>query len=585
MNMVKKALPVIVTMLAGFWAANLISMSIRTDIESGTDMALLIEHVSDTFRDPLRLSVDRTDLLCGLVCMCTVGLAWLYRWTMRRTYRDGEEYGSARWAKPEEMARYTDRDPAQNLQMTATEGLSLDAPATRRNLNVLMIGGAGTGKTSGYVLPNLRKKTMNYVCTDPKGELFADTHMMLEEAGYRVRCLDLVDLTDATRFNPLAYIDPAKPDLAVMRLVTNLISNTDDSEARKHSGDDFWTKAERSVLTSLIAWVYYTADEGERNLCSVVDLAGKLEASEEDETKISEVDAMMQSARELIREVEEHPDDWGDDVIRIARGLRFAAAQYRPFEQGAGETKKSINISISLRLAPFNVYEVRKIVSADNIGIDRIGVPGQPRTAIYLALPDEDKTFNFIAAIFYQCLFDSVMRRTRKMPGQALPVPLHCFLDEFANVGRIPGFERLISTIRSRNVSASIIIQNLGQLKSMYPDDWETITGNCDSMLYFGGMEQSTTEWVSKLLGKQTIDTRETSESKGMSGSYTVSYRRTGRELMMPDELAQMPNDECVYVLRGLHPFRSRKLRPGIDPARPKSGLRHSPGWTPIPTA
>lgn len=585
MTMIKKALTTIMTMLAGFWAANLISMSVRTDIEAGTDMALLIDHISAAFHDPLRLSADRTDLLCGMAGMATVGLAWLYRWSMRRVYRDGEEYGSARWARPEEMAAYTDREPAQNLQMTATEGLSLDAPATRRNLNVLMIGGAGTGKTSGYVLPNLRKKTMNYVCTDPKGELYAGTHRMLQTAGYRVRCLDLVDLTDDTKFNPLVYLDPAKPDLAIMRLVTNLISNTDDDEARKHAGDDFWTKAERSVLTSLLAWVYYTEDESERNLCSVVDMAGKLDASEEDETKMSEVDAMMQSARELIDEVEEHPDEWEDDAIRLAAGLKFATKQYRPFEQGAGETKKSINISVGLRLAPLTVSEVRRIVASDNIGIDLIGVPGQPRTAIYLALPDEDKTFNFLAAIFYQCLFESVMRRTRRMPGQTLPVPLHCFLDEFANVGRIPGFERLISTIRSRNVSASIIVQNLGQLKSMYAADWETITGNCDNVLYYGGMEQSTTEWVSRLLGKQTIDTRETSDSKGMNGSHTISYRRTGRELMMPDELAQMDNNECVYVLRGLHPFRSRKLRPGVDPARPKSRLRHSPGWQPIPTA
>lgn len=590
MDSTRKTLPVVATTLMGFWAGDLTAMSVRTDIEAGTDPSTLIDHIASAFADPLRLSTHRADLICGLVGACAVALWWLWRWTTRRNWRDREEYGSARWARPDEMAPYTDRDTTQNLQMTASEGLSIDTQATRRNLNVLVLGGTGSGKTSSHVLPNLRNASMNYAATDPKGELHAGTHEMLEAAGYEVSCLDLVDLTCRTTFNPLRYIAPVKADLSIMRLVTNIIDNTSAGEAERHAGEDFWTKAEKSLLTALVAYVYYAGDDGDdgaepqmpRTLNSVVDLAGRLEASEEDETMTSDVDAMMQVALEMADEVEHDRDSWDDEAIRTARGLRFAVAQYRPFTQGAGETKKSIIISLGVRLAPLNVGEVRSILSDDNIGIDQIGEPGARPRAIFLALPDEDSTFNFIAAIFYQCLFDSVMRRARTMPGQTLASPLHCFLDEFANVGRIPRFERLISTMRSRGVSASIILQNLSQLKSMYPKDWETMTGNCDSILFLGGMEQTTTEWMSKLLGRATIDMRETSDSKGASGSHSVSYRRTGRELMLPDELAHMDNDECIYVLRGLHPFRSRKLRPGQRPAKPRSRLRHSKGWAPF---
>ncbi|OZG60719.1 MULTISPECIES: VirD4-like conjugal transfer protein, CD1115 family [Bifidobacterium] len=585
--MLRKSLPIILTMLLGFWAADLMAMQIRSDIAAGSDASAMMDHLAMAFRAPLRLSLDRVDLLWGLGGACAVGLYHLYRWSMRRTYRDGEEYGSARWATSDEMAPYTDRNPSQNLQMTATEGLSLDTVGTKRNLNVLMLGSSGARKTSAYVIPNILKRTMHYACTDPKGELWDSTAATLRDAGYDTRCLDLIDLTCDTMFNPLKYIDPMKPDVSIMRLVSNLLANTDSSEAEKHSGDDFWVKSERALLTSLIAMVYYTkVDEkaGECNLNSVVDLAAKLRASEEDENMISEVDAKMLGAEEVWKIFAADEDAWDEQAARTVRGLRFAADQYRPFTQGAGETKKSIIISLGVRLAPLQVHEVREIVKDDNIGIDLIGADKSKRMAIYLKIPDEDTTFNFLAAIFYQCLFDSVFRRTRNMPDKRLPVPLHCFLDEFANVGRIPHFERLISTMRSRNVGASIILQTLGQLKSMYPKDWETITGNCDSTLFYGGGEESTTEWVSKRLGKQTIDTRETSESRGVNGSWSISHRRTGRELMLADELSKMDDDLCIFMLRGLHPFQSRKLGFDQHPTKPRSRLRHSKDWRPIET-
>lgn len=592
------------TILAGFWLSDLAAARVQAGIAAGESMKRIIDGMTIMLQHPLALGFDRASLLCGLGGACAVGLFHLYRWSMRRNWRDGEEYGSARWSTSREMAPYTDRDTRQNLQMTATEGLSLDAPATRRNLNTAVIGGSGSGKTATHVIPNILKGSMNYACTDPKGELYAKTGGKLKTMGYTVKQLDLVDLTSETKFNPMRYIDPTKPDVAIMRLVTNIMDNTNGSTPKEHQTDDFWTKSERSLLTALTAFVYYLPDDilkdclhidTGQTLNAVADMRDLLEASEQDETKESQVDAVARTATEIYeetraeweREDADHDDPDLREAWRLAQGLKFAARQYRPFTQGAGETKKGIIISLGVRLAPLTVGPVREILSDDNLGIDRIGGyqdeggyrhPNK-KTAIFLALPDEDPTFNFLAAIFYQCLFDSIIRRCRAYPGECLATPLHCFLDEFANVGRIPNFDKLVATIRSRKVSVSIILQTIAQLKTMYKDSWETIVGNCDSVLFLGGNEQSTTEWLSKLLGKETIDLRTTSDSKGVSGSHTINYQRTGRELLTPDELAQLDNDKCIYNLRGLHPFLSRKAWPGTAIARPKSTLRHSKEW------
>ena len=595
------------TILAGFWLADLAAARVQAGIAAGESMERIMDGMTTMLQHPNALGFDRTSLLCGLGGACTVGLFHLYRWSMsQRNWREGEEYGSARWSISREMAPYTDGDTRQNLQMTATEGLSIDAQATRRNLNTAVIGGSGSGKTATHVIPNILKGSMNYACTDPKGELYAKTGGKLEKMGYTVKRLDLVDLTSETKFNPMRYIDPDKPNVAIMRLVTNIMDNTNGSTPKEHQTDDFWTKSERSLLTALTAFVYYLPDDILRDclhidagqtLNAVADMRDLLEASERDETKESQVDAVARTATEIYEETRAEWDRKGADhddpdlreAWRLAQGLKFAARQYRPFTQGAGETKKGIIISLGVRLAPLTVGPVREILSGDDIGIDRIGgyrdeheggyKHPNGRTAIFLALPDEDPTFNFLAAIFYQCLFDSIIRRCRTYPGECLATPLHCFLDEFANVGRIPNFDRLIATIRSRRVSVSVILQTIAQLKTMYRDSWETIVGNCDSVLFLGGNEQSTTEWLSKLLGKETIDLRTTSDSKGVSGSHTINYQRTGRELLTPDELTQLDNDMCIYVLRGLHPFLSRKAWPGTTIPKPKSALRHSLEW------
>ena len=368
------------TILAGFWLSDLAAARVQAGIAAGESMKRIIDGMTIMLQHPLALGFDRASLLCGLGGACAVGLFHLYRWSMRRNWRDGEEYGSARWSTSREMAPYTDRDTRQNLQMTATEGLSLDAPATRRNLNTAVIGGSGSGKTATHVIPNILKGSMNYACTDPKGELYAKTGGKLKTMGYTVKQLDLVDLTSETKFNPMRYIDPTKPDVAIMRLVTNIMDNTNGSTPKEHQTDDFWTKSERSLLTALTAFVYYLPDDilkdclhidTGQTLNAVADMRDLLEASEQDETKESQVDAVARTATEIYeetraeweREDADHDDPDLREAWRLAQGLKFAARQYRPFTQGAGETKKGIIISLGVRLQQ----------SAERIGMRGLG--------------------------------------------------------------------------------------------------------------------------------------------------------------------------------------------------------------------
>ncbi|MBW3089212.1 VirD4-like conjugal transfer protein, CD1115 family [Bifidobacterium miconisargentati] len=577
MNRKTNPIAVIITMLLALWAGDLLGMQARAETAAGTPVNDMILKTLLALQQPFRFSLDRRDLLAGLGCAALVGLIWMVRWSNRRNYRQGEEYGTARWGDADDMAPYTDADVSQNIQMTRTEGLSLDAKATHRNINVLVSGSSGSGKTRSYVMPNIRRANMSFAITDPKGEIYRATSEMLAGKGYDVRKLDLVDLMQSDGFNPMHYINPDSPEASIMTLTENLIANTDSADAKKGGSDEFWTKAERALYNALITWVYYTSDNPSLN--EVVDMVGKMEASETNENMMSEIDALMAAARDMIKEVQDKPDEWDDDVKRMCRGLVFACGQYRVFTQGAGETKKSIIISAGVRLAPMQMVDIRRILDHDTIGLDQAG---HRKTAIYLIMSDTSTTFNFMASIFYQCLFESNIYVADHQDTGELPVPLHFYMDEFANIGQIPGFVQKLATIRSRRISCSIIIQNLAQLKSRYKDDWETIVGNCDSFLFLGGKEQTTTEFVSKTLGKATIDMRETSEQRGASGGYTVSYRSTGRELMLPDELAQMPDDHCVYLLRGCRPFYSLKTIPDKPTAKPKSRLRHSPDWRPV---
>lgn len=580
MNTTKKINPisVIVTMILGFWAGDLLGMQARIELAAGTPINDMVMKTLLVLRQPLRLSLHRQDLLVGLAGMAIVALAWMIKWSTAKNYRPGEEYGTARWGDADDMAPYTDQNTGQNIQMTMTEGLSLDAKATHRNINVLVSGSSGSGKTRSYVMPNIRKANMSFAITDPKGEIYRATKAELESHGYKVRKLDLVDLRQSNHFNPMHYINADTPEASIMSLTENLIANTDSAEAKKGGGgDEFWTKAERALYNALITWVYYTSDNPSLN--QVVDMVGRMEASENNENLMSEIDAQMAAARDMINDYQGHEDEWDEDVKRMVGGLVFACGQYRTFTQGAGETKKSIIISAGVRLAPMQMIDIRNILKEDDIDLDRAGLE---KTAIYLVMSDTNTTFNFLAAIFYQCLFESNIYAADHQDTGELPIPLHFYMDEFANIGQIPGFVQKLATIRSRRISCSIIIQNLAQLKSRYDKDWETIVGNCDTFLFLGGKEQTTTEFVSKMLGKATIDMRETSESRGASGGFTISYRSTGRELMLPDELAQMPDDKCIFMLRGCRPFYSRKTDPNRPPVKPKSRLKHARDWIPV---
>ncbi|KAA8830181.1 VirD4-like conjugal transfer protein, CD1115 family [Bifidobacterium tissieri] len=555
----KTALKALMAALLGlllFWIGNRTAMRLRLDITEGHDLNTVTDRLlEDIVSRPLYVSTDRIDLLCGIGAVAIVGLMILYRWSTRRDLREGEEHGSARWGTARDIKPFQ-LGGQNDLLMTATESLGIDGGRTQRNLNVLVIGSSGSGKTRRYVLPNLRQANMSYAITDPKGEIQAGMEPYLRGKGYEIRCLNLIDMDRSDMFNPMRYLNPADPEAGILRLTENIITNTAGDGGKKSGGDGFWERAERNLLTALIAWVRFSEESPDLN--KVMDLLDRMEASEEDEGMQSEVDLMFEVARELINDYHADPSQHDEDSKRTLEGLEFASHQYRKFQQGAGETKKSIIISLGVRLSPLQVGSVRRILSDDTMRLDDIA---NRKTAVFLALPDTEGTFSFLASILYQCLFEcNVYQADHVGTESERRYPVHCFLDEFANVGQIPNFKRLIATIRSRGLSCSIIIQNYAQGKALYKDDWETIVGNCDSMLFLGGTETSTLEWVSKRLGSQTIDVMDSSESKGVNGSYSTSWRRVKRELMQPDELGLLNTDQCVYILRGVRPFLSGKL-------------------------
>lgn len=538
--------------LAAFWAANKIAFQVRTTWNKG--LAFVQDHVLDDFHSPLHVSMDTADLGAGLGAIVLMFLVWAYHNVGKMSQRVGEEHGSAQWAKPSEMKQFADKNPRNQLLFTRTEGLSLDSSQTQRNLNALVIGSSGSGKSRYFVMPNLAQANTSFAITDPKGELLRQTGQTLAKAGYRIRCFNLVDFAQSDRFNPLAYFNPHQAEVDCTVLTENFITNTNGQKPT--SGDGFWEKAERALLNALISYVYFTQG-GEGSLVDVVDLLARMQASEEDENAESDIDLIFEAVNEKIAEYDADPTDWGSEAVSGIDGLRFAAAQYNTYLQGAGETKKSVIISLGVRMAPLHMAQMRKLLAADTIGLDKIGTE---KTALFLVIPDTHAAFNFIASIFYEQLFETNLYLADHNETGRLKFQVQCFMDEFANIGKMPSFERKIAVMRSRGISTAIIMQNYSQGKAMYKDDWETIVGNCDSLLFLGGNEKSTTEYISKVLGKQTIMSEETSQSKGRTGSFSQSQRKLGRELLTADELGRLPGAECIYILRGVRPFRSRKL-------------------------
>lgn len=555
----KRHAPVVLT-LAGaaglFWVVDRGSEHVRAHLASGGSAATAIDRLFDLLLDdPLYVSFDRADLISGAVAAGILMLFVLYQVGGRKNTRPGEEHGSAAWAVPNDITPLSSKDPTRRIQLTATEALSIDTRSTGRNLNVCVLGASGTGKTRSYVMPNLEKVAMSKAVTDPKGEIWRRSASGLEAAGYRVRVFNLVDPHRSGHFNPLAYFDADQPEASIAQLTECIITNTSSERAES---DGFWERAERALLSALIAYVWATKDEadgGDPSLVDVVDLHKKMEASEGEDAQgfRSEVDYRFEVARDIVAEWRKTPVGRDDTVMKV---LEFATRQYRVFEQGAGETKKSIIISLGVRLAPLDMSDVRRIVADDDLQIDQIGY--EP-TALFLCIPDTHQTFKFLAAMFWQSLFEKTIYLADHEQSGELPVPVHCFLDEFANIGKIPGFPVVMSTIRSRGISASVIVQSHTQGKALWKDDWATIVANCDSLLFLGGRDLDTLKWLSSLIGEETVATEEISRAYGASGSWTRAQRTVKRALMTPDELGVLPNREAILLVRGLRPFRSPK--------------------------
>ena len=483
-------------------------------------------------------SFQMQDLLGGLVTALIFRLILYYKAKNAKKFRHGEEYGSARWGNRKDIEPFVDPIFENNIILTETERLTMNsrpkAPKYARNKNVIVIGGSGSGKTRFYVKPNLMQMTdhVSYVVTDPKGTIIVECGKMLVNGGYRIKVLNTINFKKSMHYNPFHYIRSEKD---ILKLVNTIIANT-KGEGEK-STEDFWIKAERLLYSALIGYIWYEAPEEEQNFSTLLEFINASETREDDEEFKNAVDELFE---ELEAENPEH----------------FAVRQYRKYKLAAGKTAKSILISCGARLAPFDIQELREIMSYDEMELDMIG---DQKTAMFVIISDTDDTFNFVVAIMYTQLFNLLCDKADDEHGGRLPYHVRLLLDEFSNIGQIPKFDKLIATIRSREISASIILQSQSQLKTIYKDAAETITGNCDTVLFLGGKESSTLKEISETLGKETIDLYNTSDTRGTSQSYGLNYQKTGKELMSRDELAVMDGNKCILQLRGVRPFLSNK--------------------------
>ena len=483
-------------------------------------------------------SFHMQDLLGGLVTAFIFRLILYYKAKNAKKFRHGEEYGSARWGNRKDIEPFEDSVFENNIILTETERLTLNSrpkqPKYARNKNVIVIGSSGSGKTRFYLKPQLMQMTPNvsYVCTDPKGTIIVECGKMLVNGGYRIKVLNTINFKKSMHYNPFHYIRSEKD---ILKLVNTIIANT-KGEGEK-STEDFWIKAERLLYSALIGYIWYEAPEEEQNFSTLLEFINASETREDDEEFKNAVDELFE---ELEAENPEH----------------FAVRQYRKYKLAAGKTAKSILISCGARLAPFDIQELREIMSYDEMELDMIG---DQKTAMFVIISDTDDTFNFVVAIMYTQLFNLLCDKADDEHGGRLPYHVRLLLDEFSNIGQIPKFDKLIATIRSREISASIILQSQSQLKTIYKDAAETITGNCDTVLFLGGKESSTLKEISETLGKETIDLYNTSDTRGTSQSYGLNYQKTGKELMSRDELAVMDGNKCILQLRGVRPFFSNK--------------------------
>ena len=535
----KKLLPKLIPFAIVFYLIDKIAWLYRhcTGDSAITRLMVLLQNFGLAFQNPLP-SIHLMDMGAGAIAAAAFYAILYFRHKNAKKYRPGEEYGSARWGGPKDIEPYIDPVFENNIILTQTERLTMSSrpknPKYARNKNVIVIGGSGSGKTRFYVKPNLMQmpKNVSYVVTDPKGTIIIECGKMLVNEGYVVKVLNTINFRKSMHYNPFHYIRSEKD---ILKLVNTIIANT-KGEGEK-SSEDFWIKAERLLYTALIGSIWYEAPEEEQNFSTLLEFINASETREDDESFKNAVDELFE---ELEADNPEH----------------FAVRQYKKYKLAAGKTAKSILISCGARLAPFDIQELRDLMAYDELELDMLG---ERRTAMFVIISDTDDTFNFVVAIMYTQLFNLLCDKADDEHGGRLPYHVRLLLDEFANIGSIPKFDKLIATIRSREISASIILQSQSQLKTIYKDAAETLTGNCDTMLFLGGKESSTLKEISETLGKETIDLLNTSDTRGQSQSYGMNYQKTGKELMSRDELSVMDGNKCILQLRGVRPFLSNK--------------------------
>ena len=540
-NLKKRLLPNLPYVFIGFYATKLGQMF---RLSPGADLSSKLLHIGDGFAAAFASaapSFHPADLCVGILLAALMRLAVYIKGKNAKKYRKNMEYGSARWGKPEDIAPFMDPKFENNVILTQTERLMMSNrpkdPKNARNKNVLIIGGSGSGKTRFWLKPNLMQCHSSYVVTDPKGSILVECGKLLERMGYKIKVFNTINFKKSMRYNPFAYIHSEKD---ILKLVTTLITNT---KGDAKSGDEFWQKAETLLYTALIGYLHYEAPPEEQNFATLLEFLNAMDVREDDETYENPVDKIF---KELQKEQPDH----------------FAVRQYVKFKMAAGKTLKSILVSCGARLAPFDISELREITRYDELELDTLGGVRKgdtQKTALFLIMSDTDSTFNFLISMIYTQLFNLLCEKADDEFGGRLPIHVRCLIDEAANIGQIPNLEKLVATIRSREISACLVLQAQSQLKAIYKDNADTIIGNMDSRIFLGGSEPTTLKELSAALGKETIDTFNTGESRGRETSHSLNYQKLGKELASVDELAVLDGGKCILQLRGVRPFLSDK--------------------------
>ena len=522
--------------LAFFYIGNIFSHHVRAYI-GGDIIDKIFQGILELNTMSFLPSIHPADILIGIGMAALIKFVVYTKGKNSKKFRQGKEYGSARWGTKKDIEPYMDEKFQNNILLTQTERLTMNGrpsnPKYARNKNVLVIGGSGSGKTRFYVKPNLMQMHSSYCVTDPKGTIVLECGKMLEDNGYEIKILNTINFKKSMKYNPFAYLRSEKD---ILKLVQTIIANT-KGEGEK-AGEDFWVKAEKLYYTALIGYIFYEAPREEKNFATLLDMIDASEVREDDETYMNPIDRLF-------------------EALEKKEPTHFAVKQYKKYKLAAGKTAKSILISCGARLAPFDIRELRDLMSEDELELDTLG---DRKTALFVIISDTDDTFNFVVSIMYSQLFNLLCNKADDVYGGRLPVHVRCLLDEFANIGLIPKFEKLIATIRSREISASIILQAQSQLKAIYKDNADTIVGNCDSTLFLGGKEKTTLKELSETLGKETIDLYNTSETRSNQKSFGLNYQKTGKELMSQDEITVMDGGKCIFQLRGVRPFLSDKF-------------------------